>query len=335
MEVKMIVEVILPKIGMAMQDAIIVTWWKEEGDTVKNEEPLFDMETEKVTETINSPTDGIVKKIYYLEGDTVDIGEVVAEIQVGEEEKTESKEQQVVEAKSKPEVITTPAVVSVEIDEVLSFSAMRQTIARKMKESLENSAQLTLMREVDVTNLVNQRELNLKNQNVTFTDIFSFLVSQELLKFPILNSKLDDNKIVTSGNVNLGLAVALQDGLIVPVIKEANRKTIYEIAEERTLLVNKVKTGKFTNDDISGGTFTITNLGNYGIELFTPIINLPEVVILGLGRIVKKPVVVDNEILIRSMIGLSLTIDHRVVDGAPGAEFLESLAKTFQTAEIK
>ena len=331
----MIVEVILPKIGMAMQDAIIVTWWKEEGDTVKNEEPLFDMETEKVTETINSPTDGIVKKIYYLEGDTVDIGEVVAEIQVGEEEKTESKEQQVVEAKSKPEVITTPAVVSVEIDEVLSFSAMRQTIARKMKESLENSAQLTLMREVDVTNLVNQRELNLKNQNVTFTDIFSFLVSQELLKFPILNSKLDDNKIVTSGNVNLGLAVALQDGLIVPVIKEANRKTIYEIAEERTLLVNKVKTGKFTNDDISGGTFTITNLGNYGIELFTPIINLPEVVILGLGRIVKKPVVVDNEILIRSMIGLSLTIDHRVVDGAPGAEFLESLAKTFQTAEIK
>lgn len=331
------VEVVLPKVGMAMQDAVIVSWLKNEGDSIKKDEPLFEMETEKVVETVNSPETGIIEEIKFAEGDTVDVDTVVAIIRVSDSGSAESA--------SKPS--TAPAAAEEKkaaqtektgndekgLGSSIPLSRMRQTISKRMSESLLKSAQLTLMRETDVTKTVEKREASLKSQGITYTDILTFVVAKEISRYPMINSRLEEDKLVINPKVNIGIAVAIDDGLVVPVIKDANKKSLVEIAAERKRLVDAVRSGTYTIDDLSEGTFTITNLGTYGIDNFTPIINLPEVAILGVGQIVKKPVVVDDTVKIHSMMGLSLTIDHRVIDGAPGAEFLAKVNDALANAD--
>ena len=129
--------------------------------------------------------------------------------------------------------------------------------------------------------------------------------------------------------VNVGMAVALDEGLIVPVVRAADRKSLREIARETTELAGRARAGKLTLDDVSGGTFTITNLGGFGVDVFTPILNLGEVGILGVGRIIEKPAIYRGEIAKRSMLALSLTFDHRIIDGAPAAAFLQTVIDIF------
>jgi len=340
------VEVILPKVGMAMQDAVIVSWLKREGETVQKDDPLFEMETEKVVETVNAPVTGILVKINYPEGETVEVEAVVAIIQISDENSaiTAAASQPAATLEIKP--AGKPPASSEQVasgkqtgDDLrlggsLPLSRMRQTISRRMHESLSSSAQLTLMREVDITKIVEKREQVLKQQEVTYTDIFVFVVAREIARFPIMNGRLENDKLVIHPVINIGIAAAMEEGLIVPVIKKAEQKTLLEITAERQRLVNAVRSGAFTSDDVSEGTFTVTNLGTFGIDMFTPIINLPEVAILGVGRIVKKPVVVGEEIKVCSMMGLSLTIDHRVIDGAPGAEFLAKVSEALSNADF-
>ena len=344
----MIVDVLLPKIGMAMQDAMVTVWLFDEGDEVEQGEPLLEIETEKVGTPIESPATGVLAEILIPGGDVVEVGEVLGRIEVAEGEEpslaptapeAEAKQSATVpEPEASPEAEEAPAAKGEpawKLGATLPAGRMRQTIARRMAESLQTTAQLTMFAEADVTATVARRQVLKAIDGVTYIDILVYLVAQTIKRFPLLNARLlGDDQIVIPEEINVGVAVALPDGLIVPVVHRAAQRSLAEISSETARLVEKARQGLLTEQEITGGTFTISNLGTFGIDHFTPILNPPESAILGVGRIAEKPVVAEGEIAIRSVLGLSLTIDHRVIDGAPAAEFLQALVAVLHSAEF-
>jgi pyruvate dehydrogenase E2 component (dihydrolipoamide acetyltransferase) len=213
---------------------------------------------------------------------------------------------------------------------VIPFAGMRQAIAEHMVDSLHTMAQLTMTMEVDVTELVRLREQVKSDFECTYTDFLVKAVAKTLKRHPMLNVVLIGDEIQLLDYIHIGVAVALPDGLIVPVVRDADKRTLQDIAQEVRRLAQGARDGTLSVDEVAGSTFTITNLGNYGIDSFTPIINAPEAAILGVGRIAERVVVRDDQIARRKMMTLSLTIDHRLVDGAPGAEFLRSLQELLE-----
>jgi pyruvate dehydrogenase E2 component (dihydrolipoamide acetyltransferase) len=206
-----------------------------------------------------------------------------------------------------------------------TMSTMRKVIAQRMLESVQISPTVSYNIKIDTTALKKLREELKDEAKVSYTDIMVKIVSKVLMDFPLLNSTVDGNVIVTRNYVNMGVAVALPAGLLVPVVKFSNVKGLKDISKEIKDLGERAKTNKLTPDELTGGTFTISNLGMFGIESFTPIINQPEVAILGVNAIVQEPVAINGEIVIKPMMNLSLTADHRVVDGAVAAEFMSKL----------
>jgi pyruvate dehydrogenase E2 component (dihydrolipoamide acetyltransferase) len=189
---------------------------------------------------------------------------------------------------------------------------------------------------VDVANLLTLRKtLNddrEENEKISISDLLVKIVAKALEIKPHINVTLDKNEIRVLSDINIGLAVALEKGLVVPVIKNANKKSLSEISREVKELAQKARASKISPEEMRGGTFTITNLGAYGsVDWFTPIINQPESAILGIGRIVEQPVVYEGRVTIRPMMGLSLAFDHRVIDGAPAAEFLAVMLKLIES----
>jgi len=169
--------------------------------------------------------------------------------------------------------------------------------------------------------------------HVSYTDMLVRAVAKALAEYPIINSTLENEKIKIFADINVGVAVATERGLIVPVIYNADRKTLEEITSVLKKLVEKAKQGRLTKEELTGGTFTITNLGMYEVDVFTPIVNPPETAILGVGRVVERPVVVDKQIVVRPVMQLSLTFDHRVVDGAPAAQFLQKVKQIMESPD--
>ncbi len=216
--------------------------------------------------------------------------------------------------------------------EVVEFSGIRKIIAERMTMSVQTNASVTLHTEVDATNLVELRgQLNelLQGQevNLTYTDLIVKIVATALRENPRLNATLTDEGIQMLADINIGVAVALEDGLVVPVVRNVDKIGLAAISEQIKTLADKARNNQLTPAELQGGTFTLTNLGNYGIDGFTPIINPPEAAILGVGRILKKPIVHNDEIVIRHSLTLSLTFDHRVIDGAPAAQFLQRVSQ--------
>jgi pyruvate dehydrogenase E2 component (dihydrolipoamide acetyltransferase) len=213
------------------------------------------------------------------------------------------------------------------------LKGVRKIVSEGMATSAHDTARVTLLREVDVTEFVKLREL-FKNQGVevSYNDILVLICAMALREHPQANARLGKDQIEWMDRINIGLAVDTERGLLVPVLHNADRLTIVQIAAERTRLVNAVRAGRSLPDDLTGGTFTITNLGMFGVEGFTPIINLPECCILGVGRIVRKPTVIDEDdtVAVRPMMTLSLVFDHRVIDGAPAARFLDRITRLIQ-----
>lgn len=206
------------------------------------------------------------------------------------------------------------------------LSGMRRTIAQRMTESLQNTAQVTVFTEVDVTELVALRERLKQDFKVSYTDLIVQAAARALERHPKVNASLIDDRVVQHDNVHIGVAVALEDGLIVPVVRDANHKSLRDIAAEIRELAERARDEQLTPDDVSGATFSVTNLGAYGIDGFTPILNVPEAAILGVGRIMEKPAAYRGSVALRYMLVLSLTFDHRVVDGAPASAFLQTVA---------
>jgi pyruvate dehydrogenase E2 component (dihydrolipoamide acetyltransferase) len=205
------------------------------------------------------------------------------------------------------------------------MTSMRRVIAERMLESVQTSPSVSFNIKVDTTAMNRLRSELKDTYKVSYTDILVKIVSQVLLEYPLLNSTVGNNEIITRNYVNMGVAVALPAGLLVPVVKFSNVKGLKDISTEIKDLGERARSNRLTPDELNGGTFTISNLGMFGIESFTPIINQPEVAILGVNAIIKEPVVVNDEVAIKPMMNLSLTADHRVVDGAVAAEFLAKL----------
>jgi len=228
-----------------------------------------------------------------------------------------------------------PVCASAEVaggDKQIPISSMRRIIAERMMDSLNTLAQAVHRLTVDMSNAVALREqLKKADIAVSYNDIVIRCVAKALTEFPMMNATMDDKFITLRGNVNIGMAVATDTGLLVPVIRDADKKTLPEIAKCSKDLASRTKENKLSRDEITGGTFTISNLGMFDIESFTAIINKPEAGILAVGKMEKKPVVVNDEICIRPMMQLSLTYDHRILDGAPAAQFLRRVKQLLET----
>ena len=207
----------------------------------------------------------------------------------------------------------------------VALRGMRRTIATRMLQSLHESAQLTISCEADVTPATELRARLTREFDFSYTDLIIHAVARALLRHPRMNSRLSEQGIVSFAEAHVGMAVALEEGLIVPVIRDAARKSLGQIAAESKELAERARSGQLKLEDVNGGTFTVTNLGTWGVDMFTPILNVGETGILGVGRIIEKPAVYRGEITRRSMLTLSLTFDHRVIDGAPAAAFLQTV----------
>ncbi|MBU8610438.1 dihydrolipoamide acetyltransferase family protein [Bacillus pumilus] len=211
------------------------------------------------------------------------------------------------------------------------INMMRKTIASRMMESLQTSAQLTITMKADVTQLTNlQQQLNETaiaryDTKLTITDFVAKAAILSLLEHPAMNSQYHNGVVETFENVHLGIAAALDNGLAVPVIQHAERLTLIELAKSIKLYGQKAREGKLLHDEIQGSTFTLTNLGAYGVEHFTPILNPPEAGILGVGTMYDTPVYREDELCKGTILPLSLTFDHRVLDGAPASAFLSTV----------
>ena len=238
-------------------------------------------------------------------------------------------------ASTAPEIsaVETPALQ--QPAEVIAMDGIRGIIAERMTLSVQTNASVTLHTEVDATAFVELRgmlndKLQAREVSITYTDLLVKVVANALGEHPRLNATLTDEGIHLLSEINIGVAVALEDGLVVPVVRDADKERLSEISTQVKNFAERARSNQLTPGELQGGTFTITNLGNFGIDAFTPIINPPESAILGVGRILKKPVVHNDEIVIRSMLTLSLTFDHRVVDGAPAAQFLQTVSGYIQ-----
>jgi pyruvate dehydrogenase E2 component (dihydrolipoamide acetyltransferase) len=226
------------------------------------------------------------------------------------------------------------AVVAESDNVEIPLTGMRAVIAQRMMESVQTTAQVTLHTEVDMSEIVARHASDKLQLPVTYTDYIVSACAKSLRQHPNINARITDKGLQTSKNINIGLAVSTEDGLIVPVIDTVDRLSLDEIAQERIRLVEKARKGQLIPPDYSGGTFTVTNLGTYEIDGFTPILNQPELAILGVGRIIERVVVYRGNIAKRHMMTLSLTIDHRIIDGAPGAAFLQTIKQLLETAQI-
>ncbi|GAB4314193.1 MAG: dihydrolipoamide acetyltransferase family protein [Bacteroidales bacterium] len=241
-----------------------------------------------------------------------------------------------------PPTVTPPAVTTSAGDEIIEMDRMRRLIADHMVMSKQVSPHVTMFHEVDMTPIVTWRNKNKKafqektGQRLTFTPFFIEAAAKALRDLPLVNASVDGYKIIKRSQVNIGMATALPDGnLIVPVIRNADEKNLVGLARDVNDLANRARNNQLQPDEIQGGTFTVTNFGQFGNLTGAPIINQPQVAILGIGTINKKPVVIESElgdqIAIRHMMILSLAFDHRIVDGSLGGMFLQKVANYLET----
>lgn len=212
-------------------------------------------------------------------------------------------------------------------EHIIPLTGMRRMIAERMTESLHTMAQATLNAEVDVTELLRLRKQAGLRPGPSPTDLVIKAVALALKAHPQINASLLGDEIELLEDIHIGLAVPLQEGLLVPVVRHADQRGVVDIAQETRRLISAARTGAVTVDEVSGSTFTVTNLGLYGVDFFVPIINPPETAILGIGRIVKKPVILQGQVANRALMILCLAFDHRVVDGAQAAAFLRTISR--------
>lgn len=238
---------------------------------------------------------------------------------------------------TRPAVQEGPGGGSPAVAEVLPLRGLRKRIADNVTKSRQTAPHVTLTLEVDMTELAAlyprlQTEIQRTHRTkLTYTDLLVKAAARALADHPLCNAALIGDEIQVYADRNVGVAVATDNGLIVPVIRQADRKPLGDVSVELKAMAERCRSGKQTPDDLAGGTFTITNLGAFGIDVFDPIIVPPQSCILGVGRIAEKPVVVNHEVAVRSMMNLCLSFDHRVLDGVPAARFLQRLKELLES----
>jgi pyruvate dehydrogenase E2 component (dihydrolipoamide acetyltransferase) len=427
----MATEVKLPRLGQGMESGTIVKWLKGEGEPVKKREPLYELDTDKVTQEVEAEADGVLLKIVVPSGE-VEVGRTIAFIgNEGEdvpsdnggqpaETKDEEKDEDAAEPDEQPEEEGSPAdemdderergrqaaaataeaataavadapvqtagrvkasplarrlarekgidiaqlqgsgpegrIVAEDVErgvvaqptaapaatraaaagevEEIELTSTRKTIARRLTEAWQAPVfQLTLS--VDMTRALELRErlvarLKEGETKPTVSDLLTKVCAAALVRHPAVNAHFTGDKILRFPYAHVGIAVAAPNGLVVPVIRDADRKTIQQIAADRAELVGRARDGKLQLADLADGTFTISNLGMFGIEQFIAVLNPPQAAILAVGSTEEKPVVRDGQVEVRPLMSITITCDHRAVDGADGAEFLRTVKELLE-----
>ena len=383
-------ELIVPTLGESITEATVSKWLKKVGDSFDADEPLVEIETDKITVEVPAPSAGSITEIKVEEGVDVNIGGVLALLGDQKTSNTSStskdvpKKETVIEEKKeeKPskEVETSPVggnqklspsvqkmiaendlspdkipssrtdgrltkgdvfnfmsnpsaktSSSKEREEVVKMSKIRKTIATRLKESQNTAAILTTFNEVDMSEIMKVRESKKEDfverygVKLGFMSFFVKAVVSSLEEFPAVNAEIREENIIYKNHFDIGIAVGTEKGLVVPVLKDADTMTFGDIEKNIVELSTKAKEGSLTMDDLTGGTFTISNGGVYGSMLSTPIINRPQSGILGMHNIQKRAVVVDDKIVIRPMMYLAFSYDHRIIDGKESVGFLVSI----------
>jgi pyruvate dehydrogenase E2 component (dihydrolipoamide acetyltransferase) len=406
----MATEVKLPRLGQGMESGTIVRWLKAEGEPVKKREPLYELDTDKVTQEVEADADGVLLKILVNEGE-VEVGRTIAvigadgeevaveaaapasddgaqasaerpaEAPAREQDRAEGREAAAAEAEEQtpatsraengrvkasplarrmarergidlsaitgtgpegrivaedveraaaagPAPAYRPGARPAEV-EVVQLTSTRKTIARRLTEAWQAPV-FQLGVSADMTEVLALRERLVErlpegSVKPTVNDVLTKLTGVALTRHTAINALFTGDEIQRFPAAHIGMAVAAPNGLVVPVIRDADRSTMQEIATARADLVGRARDGKLTREDMQGGTFTISNLGMFGVEQFVAVLNPPQVAILAVGAVKDTPVVVDGEIDVAPMIQLVLTCDHRAIDGADGAAFLQTL----------
>lgn len=330
----------IPSMGESISQAKIGALLVKPGSQVKRDQELLELETDKVNQVLYAPAEGIFQ-LTVKQGDTVDIGQTIGYID--SEGKAESSPPKV----SKPEIkdeappkkaIEQPEVKKVEPAQIPTepnsketrkkFSQIRKVIAQRMVEAQHTTATLTTFNEIDMSQVILLREkyqeaFQKKHQvKLGFMPFFVEAVVSALKTIPVANAFIDGDEIVYRNSYNIGIAVGTDKGLFVPVIKNCDRLTFPQIEISLDTLAKKAREGRINMDDLLGGSFTITNGGVYGSLLSTPILNPPQSAILGMHKIQKRVVVVDDQMVIRPMMYVALSYDHRLIDGKEAILFL-------------
>jgi 2-oxoglutarate dehydrogenase E2 component (dihydrolipoamide succinyltransferase) len=437
-----VVDLVMPKLGESIMEATILKWHKKPGDTVKMDETVLEIATDKVDSEVPSTSEGTITEILFKENDVVPIGTVIARINTGNgviniapvasQPQVAPAAQAVEEVPYQPStavntakpsgmrfysplvlniaanegigmaeletiagtgnegrvtkrdildyvsnkkagnISTQPAinkpnenvdrteerlpatsnqqpVTSKQVPvtsysgnvEIIEMDRMRKLIAKHMVDSKHTSPHVTSFAECDVTNLVLWREKVKKEfekregEKITFTPLFIEAIVKCIKKYPWLNSSVDGDRIIVKKDINIGMATAMPNGnLIVPVIKNADQLNLVGLTKQVNSLANAARNGKLKPDDTNGGTFTLTNVGTFGSIMGTPIINQPQVAIMAVGAIKKRPMVIEtpagDSIAIRHMMYISMSYDHRIIDGSLGATFLQAVSKELE-----
>nr|WP_271212909.1 2-oxo acid dehydrogenase subunit E2 [Rhodococcus wratislaviensis]GLK39708.1 hypothetical protein GCM10017611_65790 [Rhodococcus wratislaviensis] len=350
--------VVLPSLGENVTEATITRWLKTPGDHIEQDEPLLEVATDKVDTEIPSPASGTVLEIIATEDAVVEVGGALAVLSA---QGSDTQDTPAAPAQATPTpapTAATPAPARVPVsnpttpeaaalpsagDRVEKLPRIRRTIAQRMLESLQTSAQLTTVVEVDVTAIARLRSREKEDFHrrtgvkLSFLPFFVAAAVDALAEHPVINSSLDADctEVTYHGAVHLGMAVDSDKGLMVPVIRDADTLPIPELARAVADSADSVRTGSIRPDDLSGGTFTITNTGSRGALFDTPIINQPQSAILGIGAVVERLVPTRGDggalqINVKSMAYLSLSYDHRIVDGADAARYLATVRQRLE-----
>ena len=395
----MATEVILPRLGQGMESGTILRWLKSEGEPVEKGEPLFELDTDKVTQEVEAEAAGVLLKIAVAAGE-VPVGQTVAfigaegedvpevavaasgpreEAKPSESEQIQEVPEQAADASGNGRIKASPlarriarergielsgirgtgpdgrivaedieraeagapsaasnkllqAPVSLGQVESVPLSKVRKTIARRLTEAWQIPV-FQLQASADMTR-VNALVARLRERDpdvrVTVTDVLTKVCAQALLRHREVNAEFTEEAILLHPSANVGLAVAAPQGLVVPVIRSAERLSLTEIARLRADLVGRARDNRLRTEDLEGGTFTISNLGMYAVERFTAVLNPPQAAIVAVGATEDKAVAVDGQLAVRPMLTLTATFDHRAVDGAPAAAFLQTLKESLE-----
>lgn len=429
-----IVDLVMPKLGESIMEATILKWVKKVGESVRMDETILEIATDKVDSEVPSTAEGVITELLYQENDVVPIDAVIARIEtIGAEQATrpvlqadtaapvatpvptgdvnetpaevistlikkEPKEHgmrfysplvlniaaqegiplsdleqipgtgndgrvtkndllQYISSRNKkekslpakpgatesnaPTTYNSPATQASGNVEIIEMDRMRRLIADHMVRSVQTSPHVTSFSEADVTNIVLWRD-SVKNSfqkqegtKITFMPLFIEAIVRCIKKFPLINSSVEGDKIIVKKDINIGMAAALPNGnLIVPVIKNADQLNLVGLAKQVNHLADAARSSKLKPDDTQGATFTLTNVGTFGSLMGTPIINQPQVAIMAVGAIKKRPVVIEtphgDSIAIRHMMYISMSYDHRIIDGSLGATFVTAVAKELE-----
>ncbi len=351
----------MPVLGLTMEEGTVAEWLKAEGAAVIKDEPLLTVEMDKGTVEVPAPASGVLTRIVVQQGTTVPVRTLIAEI--GESDSAASgpgdlpsQRKQFVTPRARlrarelgvdlsvlrgsgphGRVVESDVLAAAPKRGEVSLSRVRRITAERMASSAQTTARVTLFVEADFSEAARFRDqlqpefARLGVEKLPWDAIIARAVALALAEHPAVLAQWSDNGLRQPDGVHVGVAVTLEpEGLVVPVLKDADRHSLRELARELLELVARARVGRLGPQEMEGGTFSITNLGAYRVDGFTPILNPPQTAILGVGRIAEKAVVMAGEIEARTMCTLSLSFDHRVVDGAPAATFLARVAELLE-----